>query len=247
LCNKISGKANNVFILDVRSDSAFRHISRDAKENAYGIIRQSVNIPLADLEGKLPGIPRNKEIIITDLFGGEAAKAAALLKEKGFDKVSMLIEGIDRWLSEDDKEMACKKQVYVSPVAYTLVNTTTFGKFVHTNKDFLLLDTRTTDEFANKYKDSWRNIGHLKNAVNIPVKEIEQRLAEIANYKNKPVLLYGFSADADIYAVANTMVGQGFTNVGVLLSGLFDIRWMAANNNLPFLKELVTDVPAENL
>lgn len=247
ICRKLSEKANNTMVLDVRSDSAFRHISKDAKENAYGTIRQSVNIPFANLEAKLSTIPRNKELIVTDLYGGEAAKAAALLKEKGFDKVSMLIEGMDRWLSEEDANGDCKKQVYASPVSYTLMNTAAFGRFVQINQDCLLLDTRTTDEFANEAKDSWRNIGHLKKAINIPANEIGQRLAEINSNKNKPVLLYGFAADASMYAAANTLVKQGFTNVNVLVSGLFDIRWSAANNNMSFLKELVTDVPEENL
>ncbi len=247
VCRKLSEKANNIMVLDVRSDSAFRHISRDAKENAYGTIRRSVNIPLAELEAKLPSVPRNKEIIVIDMFGSEAAKAAYLLKEKGYDNVSMLIEGMDRWLSEDDNNADCKRQVYASQVSYTMMNTAAFGRFVHINQDCLLLDTRSVEEFDNKHKDSWRNIGHLKKAINIPATEIAQRLAEISSYKNKPVLLYGFSADAAMYDAANTLVKQGFTKVHVLVSGLFDIRWTATNNNMAFLKELVTDVPEENL
>jgi rhodanese-related sulfurtransferase len=246
LCNKLSGNKNNVFVLDVRSDSAFRHISMDAQENAYGVIKNSMNISLANLEEKISSIPHDKEIVVIDLSGGDAARAASLLKQKGFEKVSMLIEGIDRWLSENDNA-ACKANWYISPVSYQIINTTAFAKSMTNNKDGLLLDVRTADEFTNKHKDGWRNIGHLKNAVNIPAKELSQRMGEINGYKNKPVFLYDFSGSSALFEAAGLLQQQGFTNVNVLVNGLFDIRWTAANRNQPALKDLLTDVPDYNL
>ena len=246
LCDKLSGKSD-VFVLDVRSDSAFRHITTDAKINAYGYVNGTVNIPLADLEKKLSSIPRNKEIIVTDLFGMDAAKAAKLLTEKGYEKVSVLIEGIDRWLLEDESNI-CGNQLYVSPVDYTLMSSSTFGRFAQNNKDYLVIDVRTKEDFNNQNKNNWRNIGHLRNAVNIPAAEINNRIAEIENFKEKPVIIYNFSGDADTYQVANTLRQNGFKNVNVLVGGLFDIRWTAANMNAQsYLNEFVTDVPADNL
>jgi rhodanese-related sulfurtransferase len=247
LCKKLSGKSKDVFVLDVRSDSAFRHITPDAKVNAYGYVRGAVNIPLADIEKKLSSIPRNKEIIVTDLSGKDAPKAAKLLTEKGYEKVSVLIEGIDRWLIEDESSI-CGNKLYISPVEYTLMSSAEFGRFAQNNKDYLLLDVRTKEDFNNQNKNSARNIGHLKNATNIPAIEINNRVAEISNFKKKPVIIYSFSGDAEAYSVANTLQRDGFKNVNVLVGGLSDIRWTAANiGGQSYLKNFVTDIPEDNL
>jgi rhodanese-related sulfurtransferase len=246
VCKKVTQNPGNIFLLDVRSDSAFRHISTDAQENAYGIIKQSVNIPFADLEKKLSSVPHNKEIIVIDLHGGEAAKTALFLKENVFVTLSILIERIVRLLSEDN-DAVCINKWYVSPVSYAMLNPVAFGNLAQNNKDGLLLDVRNADEFANKSKDSWRNIGHLKNAVNIPAKELSQRINELNSFKNKPVLLYDFSGSANLYEAANKLQQQGFTKVNVLVNGLFNIRWVAANRSQPSLKDLLTGVPADNL
>ena len=247
LCSKLSVKNNNVFLLDVRNDSAFRHISSDAKFNAYGTMRNAVNIPLADLETRLPGVPKDKDIVVLDLFSSDAQKAASLLKAKGFANVSVLIEGISRWLSMDEMDVPCKNKFYSSPVSYKIMGTTEFGRFAQTNKDYLLLDIRTTDEFANKYKDSWRNIGHLKNAINIPAGNINDRIAELQAYKNKDIVIYGFSGDTESFAAANNLSQLGFKKIIVLNNGLFNIRWTAANHKgQEYLRDMVTDVPEIN-
>ena len=247
LCVKLSVKNNNVFLLDVRSDSAFRHISTDTRLNAYGSLKKAVNIPFADLQTKLSTIPKDKDIVIIDLFSSDAQKAASLLKSNGFADVSVLIEGISRWLSMDEMDLPCKNKWYVSPVNYKIMSTTEFGRFTKDNKDYLLLDIRTSDEFANTYKDSWRNIGHLKNAINIPAANINNHITELKPYKNKDIIIYGFSSDTESFAAANTLSQLGFKKIIVLYSGLFNIRWTAANHKgQDYLKDLVTDVPEIN-
>jgi rhodanese-related sulfurtransferase len=47
----------DLFILDVRSDSAFRGISRDISVNAQGKLKGSVNIPFAQLQHRLIRFP----------------------------------------------------------------------------------------------------------------------------------------------------------------------------------------------
>ena len=123
LCNKLVANEKNIFLLDVRTDSAFRHISSDEQDNSYGYIKNSVNIAYADLERRLAEIPKGKEIVIIDLDGSEASKAAFLLAGKGYNKVFYLIEGIDRLLSTDRKELNCMNDLYVSPVTYHIMST----------------------------------------------------------------------------------------------------------------------------
>jgi rhodanese-related sulfurtransferase len=247
LCNKLSKTNNNIYILDVRPDSAFRHISVDARFNAYGSFRNAVNIPLADLDAKSSAIPKDKEIVVIDLFTTDAQKAASLLHAKGFKNVSVLIEGINRLLSMDAMDIPCKNQWYVSPVSYKIISSAEFGRFTQTSKDYLLLDIRTADEFANKYRDSWKNIGHLKNALNIPAADLSKHIAQLEPYKNKDIIIYGFSGDTESFATATMLSAMGFKKITVLNSGLFNIRWTAANHKgEEHLKDLVIDVPDVN-
>ncbi|MEO8769861.1 MAG: rhodanese-like domain-containing protein [Ferruginibacter sp.] len=248
LCNKLTiQNKNTLFLLDVRSDSAFRHISSDEQDNAYGQIKNAVNIPYADLERRLSEIPKGKDVVIIDLDGSEASKAASLLTEKGYDKVSYLIEGIDRLLSTDRKELNCINDSYVSPVPYHIMSTKEFGRFASINKDILLLDVRDANSFTNTHKDSYRNVGHLKNAINIPAADIEKRITELESYKDKELLIYSLGGNKEMYEVAKILKEKGFKKINILVNGLFDVRWTIANiKGQEYLKEFVTDVPESN-
>ena len=246
ICSKLK-KKNNVFIVDVRSDSAFRHITADAKTNAMGYFKGSVNIPITDFEAKLSMIPTNKEILVTDIFGGDAAKAAGILTRNGYSNVSVLIEGISRWLSTDENELACGPAVYQPFNPYRILSTKEFGRLTQSNGNYFLLDVRTAEEYANNAKDSWRNIGHLKNAVNIPSADIKNRLSELEKFKEKEIVLYALSGGPEAYSAAQVLHDNGFKKINVLNSGLFNVRWLAANDkSQSYLKDLVTDVPEVN-
>ncbi|MFT3912172.1 MAG: rhodanese-like domain-containing protein [Ferruginibacter sp.] len=245
LCGKLSSKKSNVLVLDVRYDSAFKHISKDAQDNAYGIIKNSMHISFADLPDKWQTIPMDKDIVLTDLDATDASKAATLLTQKGFKKVSVLIEGIDRWVNTDINDLSCKNDWYVSSSSYRIIPTKEFGR--EANKDHLLLDIREAAVFNNTHKDEFRNIGRLKNAVNIPLAEISNRVAELDKYKNKDIIIYGFGGGRDSYEAADILKKNGFTKINILASGIFDVRWTAANiKGQEYLKEFVVDVPEVN-
>lgn len=247
LCNKLSAGAKNLFLLDVRTDSAFRHISSDEQDNSYGYIKTAVNIPYADIDKRITEIPTNKSIIIMALDGADGAKAAKLLTGKGYTDVSYLVEGIDRLLSTDPKELSCKKDWYISPVPFYIMSIKEFGRFATASKDAVLLDIRTTDEFTNKHKDSYRNVGHLKNAVNVPVTEINNRITDLEKYKDKDIIIYGFGGSREAYEAAKTLTANGFKKLTVLSDGLFGVRWTANNiAGQDYLKAFVTDVPESN-
>ena len=246
LCQKQHDNSDNLFILDVRSDSAFRHISRGSKENAIGIIKGSVNIPLADLPRRLSEVPKGKEdIVIVDIYGDESGKAAALLKQKGYGKVSVLIEGVNRILYTDVADLSCKERLYISPTKYKTITVSEFGRYANEHKDYILLDVRTEDEFANKAKDYWRNIGHINNAINMPVEQIHNRYSELD--KNKDILIYSFGSGKEIFEAANTLQKLGLNNIKVIYGGIFNMRWTAGNvKGQSYLADMVVDIPESN-
>jgi rhodanese-related sulfurtransferase len=246
LCKKQSASDNAVFLLDVRSDSAFQHISREAKENAMGTIAGSINIPMAGLAGRLSELPKEtQEIVVTDIYGDEAAKAAVLLKQSGFSNVSILVEGVDRILYTDESNFPCKNGFYVSPLSYEIITVSEFGRYAGEKNKFILLDVRSVEEFTNKHKDNWRNIGHITGAINIPVTEISNRYTDLD--KKKEILLYAFGSGKEVFEAANTLQKLGFTKLKVIYGGVFNMRWTAGNvKGQSYLKEMVVDIPETN-
>jgi len=246
LCDAVSSNAGNIFLLDVRTDSLFKHIAVNPKDNALGTIRGSVNIPFQNLKENLGKVPENKKITVIDLYGDYAAKAANLLTENGYKNVQILIEGIDRWLDMANADIPCKKILYQTNESYSIVSAVDFGT-INNKENITLLDVRTTDEFNNLHKDSWRNIGKLINAINIPSAEIENNLANITADKNKPVIIYSFGSGAESFTAAKYLSGKGFKKVAVLYGGIFNLRWTAANiKGQAYLKDFVTNIPDIN-
>jgi phage shock protein E len=66
----------------------------------------------------------------------------------------------------------------------------------------LVFDVRTTDEFEEE---------HFPNALNIPVGQIQQRIAEFGE-KNSPIVLYCASGARSAYA-AKLLRSAGYTDV----------------------------------
>jgi rhodanese-related sulfurtransferase len=247
ICDLLRKKKDEVFLLDVRSDSAWNRVSRFEKENGIGYLKGTTHIPRREIATNLSQIPRDKHIIITDIGGAEPAFAAILLTKLGYSKVSVMLEGMDRFLSTDETELPCRSDMYESASPYSVMNAMEYGRFVKVAKNFLVLDIRTADEFANKHKDEFRNIGHLSQAINVPFTELSQKITELSVHKNKPVIVYGFSAGHEAFASARQLSDAGFKNVTVLIGGIFSIRWTAANRkDHAYLAALVEDVPEIN-
>jgi rhodanese-related sulfurtransferase/DNA-directed RNA polymerase subunit RPC12/RpoP len=58
--------------------------------------------------------------------------------------------------------------------------------YIAQHPDVVLLDVRTKDEYEGNTDD----YGTLKNAINIPVQELEGRVGELKDAKNKEVIVY---------------------------------------------------------
>jgi rhodanese-related sulfurtransferase len=244
LCKKMAGNKNDFFLLDIRPDSAFAHNTTDAKINAMGYFNNSWHIALSNLASHLPEIPANKEIIIIDLFGNDADSAAVILEKNHYKNITVLTEGIDRFLQTDSRRLQCKPGTYISPVNYHIISVPELSVFTQTKKDYLVLDIRSKEEFTNKHANYWMNIGHMAGAVNIPLAVLNENAASIMQYKTRPVLLYSFGSGKAVYEAANLLAKLGFTDLNILSGGLFNIRWTAANvKGNASLVNLVEDTP----
>lgn len=246
LCNFLAAN-KDVFILDVRPDSSYRGIAIDEKQNAYGRLNASVNIPRASLKGSLSSVPKDKKILIVDDGSNDAAHAARTLKENGYNNLNVLFNGMDLLSARSKAEIPCGSSIITRSAPYQILAADEFDAFVRREKNITILDIRPTDEFTNQSKTALRNTGHIKNAINIPSSEMEKRVSELAGSKDKPVVLYHFSGGSDAYRSARYLSDQGFQKVYVLAGGLFGLRWQAANiKGRSRLKDHVVDIPADN-
>lgn len=236
----------NIFLLDIRKDSAFKGISAFEEQNAFGRIKGAMNIPLSEVENNLGKIPADKKIIVIDSYGDESPAVATKLAGKGYKDVMILFNGMALWTGVGN--IASKEKYWEHSKTYHLLTAEEFDKQFKNNKDFLLLDVRTNDEFNNKAKDTWRNKGNLAGAVNIPFGELMNRLKELDSYKNKSVVIYDFSGQNEAFSAAKTLALSGFKNVYLMMDGIWDLRWKAANiKGLDYLNKWVVNVPTENL
>lgn len=57
------------------------------------------------------------------------------------------------------------------------------------NPKAVLLDVRSTQEFSGTSQEV-PTYGHFKNAINIPVSELENRIGELTKYKDNEIIVY---------------------------------------------------------
>ena len=84
-------------------------------------------------------------------------------------------------------------------------------------EDALMLDVREEKEFGE---------GHVVNACNIPMGVLEGRVADIEEYKTKPVIVYCRTGQRSAKAAA-ILKKQGFTSIYKLSGGM--LAWQDAN------------------
>ena len=128
----------------------------------------------------------------------------------------------------------CDKKVYDKPgtcphcnMALVKKPSTTFKtiqpenlcKYIANHPGVVLLDVRTKKEFEER---SFPNYGSLKNSINIPIQELEQRYKELDAYKSKEIIV--FCSHSQRSPRASYMLMQhGFSNVTNMAGGLSEL------------------------
>jgi rhodanese-related sulfurtransferase len=239
----------DLFILDVRTDSAFNGISRDVSTNAQGKLKGSVNIPFAQLPASLDKIPRNRPILVIADAGRETNLGSKILTDNGFKNVHAAFNGLGEWMNASEEDLPQRTQLWEQPNHFSYITAVEMDRMLTKDPSVFILDARTTAEFTNKVVDRpWMNRGHVANAVNIPKAELSNRLGELSAYKNRDIILYTFGSNPDAFESARILADNGFTKVHMLTGGLWNIRAKAANQKgLARLMKWVIDVPADNL
>ncbi len=95
------------------------------------------------------------------------------------------------------------------------LNVTDLHDLLESNAGLVLLDVRSRDDYQGE-------LGHVKNAINIPLEELEARSAELSSYTESPVALI-CTTDRRSKKAAQFLSANGFADVHVVLGGM--VKW----------------------
>jgi rhodanese-related sulfurtransferase len=106
--------------------------------------------------------------------------------------------------------------VPASTITFKTLEPETICEYVKSHPKAILLDVRTAEEFEGKADPDF---GTLKNAINIPLQELEARVAELKKYKNSDIVVYCSHSHRSPQA-AYILTQNGFKHVTNMSGGM---------------------------
>ena len=158
---------------------------------AEGHLANAINIPFDEFEGKISDLEgyKNQNIILICNTGNKSGKAAQMLVDAGFTKVYNAEDGMDEF--------------DYPTVTYVNVTGKEFENLISEKPDALILDVRDAKDYDKS---------HIENAINIPIDDIESRMNELEDYKDKDILIY-CSIGRRSAQVGELLKNNGYTKV----------------------------------
>jgi len=185
---------------------------REVEEFAQVRIPGATLIPLSELDRRLEEIPRDRPVVLYCRSGNRSGQAASWLDSQGYKNLLNLDGGIIAWYQQGlPLDTQPVDEVYQ---AVPYVDLTPHEAQTWVGEGALVLDVREPFEFAQ---------GHLPGAINIPLGQLERRVAGLP--KDGKLLVVCASGGRSSTA-AEYLVSRGFAKdkVGNLEGGTFG--WM---------------------
>lgn len=190
---KLLNSDKDVLIIDVRSEYEY--------EKCH--LLNAINLPYDDddFKSELNEIIdyKDKTVLVYCRSGNRSEKAAVKLVDNGFKNVKNVTDGVDEY----DYKLV-KVDNITGREAEKMINDDKH------DKDLIILDVREPKDFNN---------GHLLNAINIPIEDIDKRMDELRNYKSKDIIVY-CNTGRKSAEVAEKLVEHGFTDVTNIVDGV---------------------------
>jgi len=128
-------------------------------------------------------------------------------------------------------------------VKYTTVFPEELCKALTANPGYILLDVRSQGEFDDTLSSSEDlNLGHIKGALHIDIRQLPQRWKELLPYKDKPVFIYCSHSQRSRRA-SRLLADSGFTRLFNVNGGLTDFYNQAIESDPCPAFQIVTSVP----
>ena len=190
---KLLNSDKDVLIIDVRSEYEYEK----------GHLLNAINLPYDDddFKSELNEIIdyKDKTVLVYCRSGNRSEKAAVKLVDNSFNNVKNVTDCVDEY----DYKLV-KVDNITGREAEKMINDDKH------DKDLIILDVREPKDFNN---------GHLLNAINIPIENIDKRMDELRNYKSKDIIVY-CNTGRKSAEVAEKLVEHGFTDVTNIVDGV---------------------------
>ena len=103
-----------------------------------------------------------------------------------------------------------------STVHFKTIEPSMLCQYLTDHPNVVLLDVRTKEEFEGKADP---NYGALKNAINLPVQELEKNISTLAPYKDREIIVYCSHSHRSPRA-CYILTQNGFSNVTNMAGGM---------------------------
>jgi rhodanese-related sulfurtransferase len=217
----------SIVIIDIRTAQEFKGID-SLVQNNIGRLKNAINIPQADFESKFDSyrISNNRPVLLYDQRGINSMDVVYVLRAKGFTRIYNLFEGFEVFISDHRLDKTQLSELIVDPAVYNIVDPKGFMDLLK-EPNIIILDTRPIEEFNNKARMAYMNLGHIKGAINITSPDSVEMIIRVKD-KSKVFLIYGSGSDKAAI-ICRKLVKDGFQNVNLLNHGLYNFVWSTAN------------------
>jgi len=217
-------------IIDIRSAAQFASTDTSSIANNIGRLVNAVNLPFKEFKEKITAlhIQKEKPILLYDRSGDNSADAAVMLTGMGYKHVYNLYEGLAAFVTDNYLEPAKINKVITNPPPFKIISIRQAISLLSKPNNFTIVDARPAEEFNNKAKAEYLNVGRIAKAVNIASMSDFNTVAATLK-KDAPIMLYGsYSSDLDA-DVCKLLVEKGFTNIYYLYQGIGRFAWACYN------------------
>jgi rhodanese-related sulfurtransferase len=217
---RLMDSMQNFLLLDVRSPGEFADTSRATAIN-IGHLKGAVNITIDSVPSRLAELKKyaDQPVFVYCSHSQRSRRVSKFLAENGFQKVYNVNGGMSVVNEYDNQQLPFKSKQLVTELNYSNIGPADAMQLIKNTPDLVIIDIRTEKEFNGKDSLIQNNIGHLKNAINIPQAVFSEKLDGYRISNQKPVLLYDLKGYNSM-DVVEPLRARGFTRIYNLYEGL---------------------------
>ncbi len=213
-------KEKKLVIVDVRPATQFA-LKDSAADRNIGRVKGAINIPYVKFQERIGELNAHKNspvLVYATGSDGDAARAASQLTAGGFKTVYHLLGGIDGLLTNAQGLLLLE---HTPP--FHCIDAEQAVNLLKRSRNLTVYDARPKAEFENKDEKFWKNLGNIKNAVNVGVSSIAAQ--QLPADKKASILVYG---NPGAFVLSKMLSDKGYTAV-YTMDSLYDFIWSGFN------------------
>jgi rhodanese-related sulfurtransferase len=237
---RLMNENKNYLLLDVRTPGEYADTSQYMHMN-MGHLKGAVNINADSFSQHINELRKysDKNIFVYCSHSQRSRRVSKLLADNGFKNVYNINGGMSVANECSGDIFPLKNTVLVNDNAYTHIASTDAFNIIQ-KPGTVIIDVRSVNEFHSKDTQFSKNLGYIKNAINIPAGEFQNKFKALNLSKEKNILIYDLSGDESADIAVQT-ANMGYTHVYNLFEGISS--FMCDNHLSPAMVSKVINNP----